>query len=504
MASARAPRIPFLLHGVLLVAITVGGALLRARHLDAPFGDGFRGVNNGFYYGQYEKHYRDLGLAGCRFGLVLSHFPGTGEKGLIYNMGHPAPHAWLLHLGVVAAGGDIETGLRLLPLLLATGGILMVYLLGRRWLSPEAGLAAALLAAVSPMWASYGVMAEGAPFLLFLGGLTALCTLRYLDGRGRFLTLLGVFFLGCLMDWGLYLFAPAVWVLCMWRPPGRPFPWRVLWLFPAGILAFLAHLAHGAWILGGAGPMLERLQGMARTASTPGFGPGDWLLRQGTWMLEGFTLPVLLAAAAALGLSAGVRLRDRGRPPVPLFFVVSGGLYMLLFFRHAYEHPFWPLGLGAALFLGGARLVAALAGARGRWRMAGRVLAALLLLWAVAAGVQRTMRLQDRELKGARAVQERAAVVNTHTEPGDLVLTSEDWKTTVFYARTPLIPSVRSWPLLQQVLRDYHAAGCRAPIVFLMRAGDQRDGVRGIARRAATRGVAREEHASWWVFRLPR
>ena len=140
-SSERVPgRLPGWADVALFLLILAGAVFLRARHLDAPVGHGFKGANAGLYYGQFEKHYLRLGMWDCKFGLVAQSWPGTTE-GLIRDLRHPVLPSWMFH-GAVLATGDVEFGLRLIPFLAACLGVLLLWFLARMCLSPGEALVA--------------------------------------------------------------------------------------------------------------------------------------------------------------------------------------------------------------------------------------------------------------------------------------------------------------------------------------------------------------------------
>jgi hypothetical protein len=146
-----------------------------------------------------------------------------------------------------------------------------------------------------------------------------------------------------------------------------------------------------------------------------------------------------------------------------VFFLVAGGLDVVVFASHAHIHPFWTLGLAGAFHLAGAWGLVRL------WRLGrplARVAAALVLTAACVWGAWRTLDEQDQTRTDAYVAQ--AAMINGVVGTGDVIITPEPWLQTAFYVDAFVVPSVGDVDTVLRLIEEYQRHGVTARIrVFL-------------------------------------
>jgi Dolichyl-phosphate-mannose-protein mannosyltransferase len=227
--------------------------------------------------------------------------------------------------------GDPTVTIRIPSLLLGTGVVPLVYLLGLRTVGRRAALLGALLVTLAPFAIYYSSEARPYGTLMFTVTASTLLLLLALDtGRARWWVLYAV--TGCLALYAHYfavfpLIAQGAWALAVHRSRVRELalvyagifvgylPWLVVFLNQKGnsisILAFYAPLT---WK--GAGRELLRL-----FPGHPSFQPSD---------LPGTTVVLLVWLAVAAAAAAALVTRAGGRPlPVPASRLVLVGLLVV-------------------------------------------------------------------------------------------------------------------------------------------------------------------------------
>lgn len=492
------------LHLCLVVLLLLSGFALRARHLDAPAGERLREITLTNYYGVFERAYLEHGLAGTRFGLVFRWWPGITE-GMVRDVNHPTLPSYLFHAGVLLTG-ELELGLRLVPFLCACLGLLTLYFVARLGLGRNGALFALLLAATSPMAVYYGPLVAAEAFLLPWGCLVLLATWRLLSGRGSFAALLGVFFVGTLIDWHLFFFAPAAWVVGGLRPRGQPFPRRLLTLFGVGCLGFLIYVLHASWAVGGFDQLVDTMTHKLDRSSTWDYSAGAWFAAQGRYMLSWYRAPVLvLALIGLLGLPRRLLRRDEAiNDRSTLFFLVAGGLSLVFFLDHSLRHEFWTMGLAGGIYL-------AAAGALERARRHSAVAAgAVIAVAGVVAifGARDSLRYQ--ELTQTTRFQDDAERANALVDSGDVVVATNSWWQRVMYVEAQMVDRpVRSLPQLQQVIltpmASLYAESETLPrvFVFVAEADAGEASVRELASWLVDHGAERQDIVGYGVYEIP-
>ena len=313
------------------------------------------------------------------------------------------------------------------------GGALvwLTFAIGRRVRSPATGLLAAWLVATSPallfmlMWPMTDVPAAACAALLIwlllawspasacVAGLTATAGLLL---RPNFFLIAG---------------AAGVWLivegLAFRSGPGR---WRRVAMYVVGALpgaAFMAWLNtrwYGGAAASGYGTAAE-LFSLARI-------PGN-LVRYGGWLIE--TSPLaLLGVAALLVPIARIWPRPSGLRAALLFGLITASACALYLVYEPYDYwwylrfllPAWP-----AVFVAAAVVLAA-------WRERGRAAAVIVAVIVVAAGGYGVLTARQRGVFEIGPTERRyvtvARIVDEHTEPSAVILTSAHSGTVRYYA----------------------------------------------------------------------
>lgn len=104
----------------------------------------------------------------------------SGDYAWEYN---PPLYFLLLKAWNVLAGGDHEISMRALSVLLYTGSLVTLYLLGKKLANWQTGLALMAAVAFHPIYLSYATQLRAYPLMLFLAALALLCTASYLFGE---------------------------------------------------------------------------------------------------------------------------------------------------------------------------------------------------------------------------------------------------------------------------------------------------------------------------------
>lgn len=467
----------------LLVPVLLYGGWLRARHLTAPFDDGFRSVNAALYFARANRSFEDVGIGETRGFATIFAWPGVpveeirleGRYQTAAQLTHPATYPLLVRATSQLFPDRVEVGLRALPLLSACLGLLLFARLAWRLLPPTGAVVATALLATDPMQAYFGVMTAAQSLVLAFACGMGLLLLDRLEHSRRPLALFGLFFCGCLLDWPFFLLAPGLAALALLHPRGGRRAALRLWpLLALGVLAFRLYLVHATWAAGS----LEAFLVPLRSIVEKGAGEtevGSWWGQQAVYLRRWYADPLPFAPLLVL---LPIGLLGPGLPPArrrallggAALFLVGGGLDVALFPAHSGTHDFWGMGLaGGFALLGGA---ACSAGDRARWRGTVTTLALLAALAAVGQGSARTLAAQDRELE--REVRSRAEEIARFALPGGVLLTEQDLRVEAAYIPSQVLPGLRSTrdgvvhDELLEALTAYQEAGCRAPLVLVL------------------------------------
>lgn len=345
--------------------------LLAAIFLSARIDKPFYGYHdwNGVTYGQIARNFAGYGPLLTKFGQV-ENLPRVTRGEFRFDTHFPPLFTLLLSVPVSLFGSE-EWAIRIIPIALSLGSLFLIYHLGNLLYGQRAGLAAATLALLTPIFLYFGKnpMHEilTLPFLL---GETVLFYLT-VNSNGTlrqkyFRLLVGVATLSLFSGWPAYYPVFAIGVLGFLRTKGKEF--LLLLLIP--FLTLSLHFFHirvltGSFTGGGLGEIigyrLSLTTGGTRDALTLTGFLGRFLL----YSRNMFGLPLLLASA--MGFVSQPKLR--------LYFLVlaTGLLHPLVFSNAGYLHDYLQLP-----FLGFVALTAT--GFLTRWKDKILLLALLLAL----------------------------------------------------------------------------------------------------------------------------
>jgi len=347
---------------IVLIALLVLAAALRLWDFGSPWTDDPRGWG-GSFYGNIARNYLEFGYAETKAAPVRSVNPPDAGH-FEYYLDHPPMTGWLVSLSF-RVFGYCEWAARLVSVLCSMGGLILLFLIFRRFWKPKVVLIAMALAAVAPMAVFYGSFVDvQGPIPFFFILLAFFLYLRFDEKRmwGRWLLVLAAFFLATLSDWPAYYLVPVILVHHFFsrREEGRK--WRVL-LLPAVALAVIAlFVLYVNWVqYGEASFDINQMVGwfMHRAVSTAHEGSGEsynvfgWLGKIIQNLRLMFTLPVLvLAATGALFYFVKIIARERDRGDGVLAALLAIGLmHIVIFQQGAYVHPFWGYYLYPAIAL---------------------------------------------------------------------------------------------------------------------------------------------------------
>jgi len=332
----------------IFAALLAAAAVLRLWDFAAPWTDDLRGWS-GSFYGNIARNYDNFGYAETKCAPVRSvNAPDSAH--FEYYLDHPPMTGWLVSLSFRVFGYH-EWAARLVPVLCSIGGLILLWLIMRRFWKPRTALIAMAFAAVAPMAAYYGSFVDvQGPILFFFVLLALHLYLRFDERRtwGRWLCVLAAFFVAALADWPAYYLVPLVLVHHFFSQAQPRRQWRII-LLPLLALAVLAgFVAYINWVQYGSASfdisdMLLWFEHRAVSTAHEGSGEDSWL---GTilWNLRVmFTLPLLVVAATGL-LFYILRIlggeRDRG-DGVLAMLLAFGLLHIVIFRQGAYVHEFW-------------------------------------------------------------------------------------------------------------------------------------------------------------------
>jgi len=347
---------------IALAVLLVLAAVLRLWDFAAPWTDDHRGWG-GSFYGNIARNYLKFGYAETKAAPVCSVNPPDAGH-FQYYLDHPPMTGWLVSLSF-RVFGYFEWAARLVAALCSMGGLILLYLIARRYWKSKIALIATAVAAAAPMAAFYGgfVDVQGPiPFFFIL--LVFFLYLRFDEKRtwDRWLLVLAAFLLSTLSDWPAYYLVPVILVHHFFSKSAIGRKWRVL-LLPAVALAMLVlFVFYINWVQYGE-PSFEVSQ-MAqwfshRAISTAHEGTGEsftaagWLGAVQHNLHVMFTLPVLILAVVGLlfyvlRIVAGELDRGDG---VLAALLALGLLHIFIFRQGAYVHEFWGYYLYPAIVL---------------------------------------------------------------------------------------------------------------------------------------------------------
>ncbi|MBZ0154188.1 MAG: glycosyltransferase family 39 protein [Planctomycetes bacterium] len=334
----RAGRLLLLLATVLLLITSL-------RNITGPWEHGLRGG--------VAARYTDVAVAvNLKYGLAVTHgLPGfvievDGKLEQNVNHHHP-PYYWLYVSFWGWLLGHTPMALRIGQLLLFFPGLFALYLLVRRFASPQAAGWSALLFATAPLIAYYGPMVLQDGAVLGCGLWTLWRYQRLCDAPNvrNWLACAGLFFVSASWDFSGYWWGPAMFVLAFAQRRKLAAVLQVVGMFPVSLLAFGVmawHFGFDPKIGSAVGYVHELLtlihlesHGIAETVDLARFGEAMAVV----WF-EHFNIGLLVLALAGIAVAA----RDAALRPLLLVgaaTLLPGLLNYGSMFRHAVDHPFW-------------------------------------------------------------------------------------------------------------------------------------------------------------------
>ncbi len=299
----------------------------------------------------------------------------------------------LLHF-LVAAFGTSEFALRYLSVMANVATVPLLYVLGRRLLSPlpapqgqagaGVGLAAASLAAVAPFYVWYAQEARPYALVLFLSALAVYALMRAFAG-GRPVA----------RGW--------LWVYILSAAAALYTHYYALFLIPFHVVLiaiFVWHSRRLGWVLVPALPLVSALflvppvtaSLVGNASAGPYFVPLDVILRD---LLNSFSVGITMDAARALWIDAallvlfviglfGFGMWDVRVGPIILayIFIPALGVFAASFIRPLYQNSRYLIAISPAFYLGVAAGLVVLAR---RWKLLALTGAAVFLVGATVS-----------------------------------------------------------------------------------------------------------------------
>jgi len=346
----------------ILAALLVFAAILRLWDFNQPWTNDFRGWG-GSFYGNIARNYLEFGCAQTKAAPVRSVNPQDSAH-FQYYLDHPPMTGWLLSLSFLVFGCH-EWSARLVPVLCSMGGLILLYLIIRRFWKTQTVLIALAIAAVAPMAAFYGSFVDVQGPIPFFFVLLALYLYLRFDKRttwGRWIAVLIAFIVSALSDWPAYYLVPVILVHHFFSKSAGLRRWRVL-LLPAVALAAIAlFVFYINWVEFGSASFridemvqwfVHRAISTASEASGQSFTVVDWFGAIAQNLRVMFSLPVLILAAVGLlfyVLRIASRRADKSDGVLALL-LAFGLMHVLIFRQGAYDHDFWGYYLYPAIAL---------------------------------------------------------------------------------------------------------------------------------------------------------
>lgn len=150
----------------LLALILIGAGAGLAYDMDRPFAGGYQSYSAN--YSVIARNYLRYGYGGTKLGWVINADRVSPEQ-FIYYTRHPPLFGVILSLGVRVLGDNARAA-RLVCIAFALGSVALIFFLGRELWDTGAGLLAALLSVLAPIFFAYGAHVDhiGSPLVFFL------------------------------------------------------------------------------------------------------------------------------------------------------------------------------------------------------------------------------------------------------------------------------------------------------------------------------------------------
>ncbi|MCP5558747.1 MAG: glycosyltransferase family 39 protein [Verrucomicrobiaceae bacterium] len=404
---------------------------------------------------------------------LLAGVLNTGEPGNdapVFYMHHPPMLVWVLALARRTFGGA-EWAARLPILFALAGSAFLVLTLGQRWLGRSAGWAATFLFVLMPAAGAFGMHVDvHGPLTLLpaLGIVHAWDRIRTGDRRGH-LWMLFWLTLGVLTDWPICYLPLILWLHAVGTRASGGLP-KTLFLhgvFAAVVLALV--LAHMAVVRGGLAFLFDQLAHRTfhlQDDHASGFGPMDWLRKEGSHLRILYSIPVLALSLWWLAMQFWPKKSDQRRCCGILLLLTFGALDVLLGFQASFVHDAWSIFLWPGI---------ALAATSGVWQILRSkspgvrwVTLTIITAWMRADGPPRPLSSQIDEWAGFSCL-EMAQVIRAESQPDEAVMIPGQWDCSpalFYYADRTMAPFVGDVPTFEQALAG---DGFYGPLGFTMR-----------------------------------
>lgn len=230
---------------LVLLAVVVGGTLLRVQHIDAPFPVSVKGRCCALYSVVGRNHVR-YGYRATELAMVTKAGQMPVEELADNRYVHHPPFVGVMTAESFRWFGAHEWSARLPALIASILSIVMLYVVCRSAAGTGVALSAAAIMAALPMAAFYGAFVDVLGSQILLASLVTFWLYSRWNASRRtsdLLGYLGVFLLSTTMDWPVYLLALALFLhhLVHPGPRGRS---HAIWLLPLAVFgSFAAHLA---------------------------------------------------------------------------------------------------------------------------------------------------------------------------------------------------------------------------------------------------------------------
>lgn len=442
-------------------ALTLVAAVWLSQGITRPW-VGMHEAWNGSFFSLIARNYLAHGLIGTRFGQVTNPLELV-PKPFEYYSHHPP----LLPLSVAlffSVFGESEWSARLVPILLSTASVPLVFLLGGELWGKRTGLIAAALFIINPMFLYYGRMVDHEPLVVFFMLASVFAYVRWVRGDRRFLWVLcAALFFGGMADWPAFYLIPVLTLhyLIFVEKKGRDA------LLPLGVAAasFALIFIH-VLSLGHAAYQDLFASFTKRANEDPAAHPNLVINTSTLWNLlttrARKLFPSPLIRIAALGPVAAL-LPRYGKQRLSGFFLLCGlflvaTIHVVLFQEGAYAHEYWIYYFLAPIALSAGLLLDFVGSFLPEWgALAPALVVVAILVTRIPPGLA-AMHKNDNW-----NIPVFGSVATSMTKPGEVVLTTVSAEAfgppyMFYYTKRPVVDRIGSLAEFKKALAAYRTA----------------------------------------------
>lgn len=331
--------------------------LLIGQNLDKPFSGEHDW--NGVRYGNIARNYLRYGLWETKLGQV-ENSGWVSKKDFEYYTHYPPLLPLLIALSYKIFGIS-EWSTRLVPLLLTSASISLIFLIGTKGSGMKFGFVAALLTSVLPMTLYFGKNPVHEPLTLFTILFTLWWYLLYKESGKKIFNALFIFglIISGVSAWAGYFLVPALTLSAVLR---RDFQeaksLSIYWVIL--ILLFSLHFAHTLFLTGSltGGNLIESLfqrTGLSPEVQPTGFSILGYLNRLRLWFSTLYSVTLVLSSLVWIVFR--IKSKFKSSDWIILDLGIVGLIYIVIFSNSVFIHNYLTIYLLPSLTLSGAAVI---------------------------------------------------------------------------------------------------------------------------------------------------